>query len=145
VYYVGAYLLFFVPNLHIGRGGLASMVSTTFTAYSPATYFLAVGAMAMCGALAFLLLQFLSRWTAHIVVKVPQRWLAAGTLALLLAVVGGLTGRGGLAVAAVAAGIGLIPILWGSRRMNCLGVLLLPVTLNMAGLGAGVAKVLGLL
>ena len=31
------------------------------------------------------------------------------------------------------------------RRMNCLGVLLLPITLNMAGVGPGVARLLGLL
>ncbi len=145
VYYVGAYLLFFVPNLHLARGGLASMVSLVFTASTPSVYALAVGALAFCGAAAFLLLQFFSRWTARAVVKISQRGVAGGTLITLLAVVGSLTGWGGLAVAGVATGIGLIPLLWGSRRMNCLGVLLLPVTLNLAGLGAGVAKVLGLI
>ena len=78
-------------------------------------------------------------------VRISQRGLALGTLIALLAGVGGLTGWGGLAVTGVAAGIGLIPLVWGSRRMNCLGVLLLPVTLNLAGLGAGVAKMLGLI
>jgi putative membrane protein len=55
------------------------------------------------------------------------------------------TGPAGLLVAAVATGIGLIPVLWGSRRMNCLGVLLLPLTLNMAGVGGTVAAWLGLI
>ena len=41
--------------------------------------------------------------------------------------------------------IGLIPVLWGSRRMNAMGVLLLPIALNMAGAGDTVARWLGLL
>jgi TctA family transporter len=45
---------------------------------------------------------------------------------------------------AVAACIGLIPVLIGGRRMNCLGVLLLPMTLNMIGIGPVVAAWLGL-
>jgi len=39
----------------------------------------------------------------------------------------------------------LIPVLWGSRRMNCMGVLLLPIALNMVGAGDVVARFLGLL
>ncbi len=45
---------------------------------------------------------------------------------------------------AVSTGIGLIPVLIGGRRMNCLGVLLLPLTLNMIGIGPMVAQWLGL-
>ena len=145
VYYVGAYLLFFTPNLHLAHGGMAAMVSTIFTAYTPTTYYTVAAAMALSGVLAFFLLQIFSRWTAKAVARMSQRWLAIGTLIILLAVVIGLTGWGGLAVMVVASGIGLIPVMWGSRRMNCLGVLLLPITLNMAGWGAGVAKVLGLI
>jgi TctA family transporter len=44
-----------------------------------------------------------------------------------------------------ATGIGLIPVAFGCRRMNCMGVLLVPITLNMAGVGASVAHVLGLI
>ena len=35
--------------------------------------------------------------------------------------------------------IGLMPALWGSRRVNCMGVLLLPVGMNMLGVGGVVA------
>jgi hypothetical protein len=35
-------------------------------------------------------------------------------------------------------------VLWGSRRTNCLGVVLLPLTLQMAGLGPTVASWIGL-
>jgi len=144
VYYVGGFLLFFVPGLHLTRGGMAWMVSTVFSAHTPQAYYQAVGAIAVSGALAFLLLLVLARPVARLVGRVSTRWLSAGTLLLLLVIVLGFTGLGGLAVAAVAAGIGLIPVMWGSRRMNCMGVLLLPITLNMLGLGAAVAGWLGL-
>jgi hypothetical protein len=38
----------------------------------------------------------------------------------------------------------MIPILGGGRRMNALGVLLIPISLNLAGVGADVAQFLGL-
>jgi putative membrane protein len=63
---------------------------------------------------------------------------------LLVGIVLALTGWGGLLIAAVATGIGLMPVMWGSRRMNCMGVLLLPLTLRLAGLGTEVAGWLGL-
>ena len=40
---------------------------------------------------------------------------------------------------------GLVPVLHGSRRMNCLGVILLPIACNMSGVGPRVAGWLGLL
>jgi len=76
---------------------------------------------------------------------VNYRWLSATMLALLLAMVTLTTGPGGLLVAAVATGIGMIPVLWGARRMNCMGVLLLPLAVNMAGWGGTVARWLGLI
>jgi len=64
---------------------------------------------------------------------------------MLVGLVLALTGWGGLLIAAVGTGIGLLPVMWGSRRVNCMGVLLVPVTLQMAGLGTTVAGLLGLI
>ena len=60
----------------------------------------------------------------------------------MIAVVFGLFGWAGLALMTVATGIGLIPVYYHSRRMNCMGVLLVPITLNMAGLGPHIATML---
>ena len=144
VYYVGAFLFFFVPGLHLTRGGMAWMLSVVYTPHTPAIYWVAVAAMLLSGALAFLLLLGLSRAAIWLVSRVDYRWISAATLALLLGVVIALTGWGGLLIAVVATGIGLLPVMWGSRRMNCMGVLLLPLMLNMAGLGTTVAGWLGL-
>ncbi|MBC7249351.1 MAG: tripartite tricarboxylate transporter permease [Anaerolineae bacterium] len=145
VYYVGGLLLWFVPGLHLTRGGMASMLSGLYTPYTPQTYWTAVGAMALSGALAFFLLLALARGAVALVERVDYRWISAVTLVLLVVLIVTLTGWGGLLVATAATGIGLLPVLWHSRRMNCMGVLLVPITLNMAGLGPVIARWLGLL
>ncbi len=145
VYYVGALLFFFAPGLHLTRGGMAWMLSPLYTPYTPHEYGLAVAATALCGALSFWLLLWLSRAAIVLVSRVDYRWLSWATLIVLLALVGGLTGWAGLLVAAAATGIGLLPVMFHSRRMNCMGVLLLPILLNMAGVGPTVAGWLGLL
>jgi putative membrane protein len=145
VYYVGGFLLFFVPGLHLTRGGMAWMVSTQYSSYTPERYYWATAAVLAAGVLAFFLSLGLTRLVIALTARVSYRIISFATLVILLAVVFAMTGWGGLAVCAVATGIGLIPVLWGSRRMNAMGVLLLPIALNMAGAGDVVAGWLGLL
>jgi len=145
VYYVGGFLFFFVPGLHLTRGGMAWMLSSVWSSYTPQVYYLAVAAVVLSGVLSFFLLLLMARLVIKLIAKVHYRWVSAGTLAVLLAIVIGMTGWGGLLICAVATGIGLIPVLWGSRRMNCMGVLLLPIALNMVGAGGTVAGWLGLI
>jgi putative membrane protein len=101
--------------------------------------------MLVSGALAFVLLLLLSRAAVRLVTRFDYRWISLAVLVLLIAFVLLLTGWGGLLIATVATGIGLMPVMWGARRMNCMGVLLLPLTLNLAGLGTTVAGWLGLI
>ncbi len=145
VYYVGGFLLYFVPGLHLTRGGMAWMVSTLYSAHTPDRYYWATAAVIAAGVVAFLLSLGFTRLLIKITARVSYRTISFFTLGILLLVVFGMTGTSGLAVCAVATGIGLIPVLWGSRRMNAMGVLLLPIALNMAGAGATVAGWLGLL
>ncbi len=145
VYYVGGFLLFFVPGLHLTRGGMAWMVSTEYSTYTPERYYWATAAVLVSGVLAFFLSLLFTRLVIAITSRVSYRLVSFFTLGVLLLVVFGMTGVGGLAVCAVATGIGLIPVLWGSRRMNAMGVLLLPIALNMVGAGDEIAGLLGLL
>jgi putative membrane protein len=145
VYYVGGFLFFFVPGLQLTRGGMAWMLSTVYGQATPRLYLLAVAAAVLTGGLAFFLSLGLTRLLARLLARVHYRWISLSTLVILLLIVIGMTGPGGLLICAVATGIGLIPVLWGSRRMNCMGVLLLPIALNMAGVGDVVARWLGLL
>lgn len=145
VYYVGGFLFFFAPGLQRVKGGMAAMLSTLWGGTTPRLYLLAVGAVALTGVLAFFLSLALTRLVVRILARIDYRWISLGTLFILLTIVIGMTGWGGLLVCAVATGIGFIPPLWGSRRMNCMGVLLLPVALSMTGVGDTVAGWLGLL
>jgi putative membrane protein len=144
-YYVGGFLLFFVPGLHLTRGGMAWMLSTQVTPYTPEQYFQAAAAALAGGVMAFLLSLRLTRAVIALIARTGYHAISWATLAGLLVVVGGLTGIVGLGICAVASGIGMLPVLWGARRMNAMGILLLPIALNMAGVGAAVARVLGLL
>jgi putative membrane protein len=144
VYYVGGLLFFFVPGVHLTRGGAAWMLSPLYRPYTAGEYWLAVGAAAMCGALAFVLLLQLSRGAALLASRIDYRWVSLGTLAILVALVAWVGGWGGLLICATGTGIGLIPVLYHSRRMNCMGVLLVPMLLEMSGLGPRALAWLGL-
>lgn len=161
-YYVGGFLLFFVPSLYLTRGGMAWMLSTLWHSYTPQTYYIAVAAVLLTGVLSYFLLLLLARGVIRAMEKMDYHSVSRAVLAILMVVVMGVpalgeyvgTGDGaaalraalgGLTICAVATGIGLIPVFWGARRMNCMGLLLLPIALNMSGLGATVAGWLGML
>lgn len=145
VYYVGGYLLFFVPGLQLTRGGMAWMLSTQGTLYGPQILLWAAASALCVGALTFLLSLGLARLAARLIAAVGYRRINALSLAVVLGLVYALTGWPGLAVCTVATGIGLLPTLWGARRLNALGLLLLGLALGLAGLEAPVLRMLGLL
>ena len=72
------------------------------------------------------------------------RRVSLAALALLVALVAGLGGMAGLGILLVATGIGLIPPLFGARRLNALGVVLLPMACAMSGFMPAVSRFLGL-
>lgn len=140
LYYVGAFWLFFLPVGRITKGGMAGMLATLYTPQGSDLYFAVVGMIALCGVLSFLLLLGYARVAVWLVQKIDYRYLSFATLCLLVTLVYAFTGLGGIAILLVAVPIGWLPVLWGSRRMNCLGVILVPITLNLAGVGPLVAQ-----
>jgi len=145
VYYVGGLLLFFVPGLHLTRGGMAWMLSTRYSSFTPDAYFLATAAALVGGVVAFFLSLGFARIASAWITRINYHMISWFTLGLLLLIVGGFTGAIGLLICAVATGIGLIPVLWGARRMNAMGILLLPIAVNMVGGGNFVIRLLGLM
>lgn len=145
VYYTGSILLFFVPGLHLTRGGGAWILKGLYIPHTWGDYYLALGSIALSGAISFLLLSPLARWTIWLIGKVDYRPISIFSLGLMVALVFAMTGWTGLFVMTVATGIGLLPVLFGSRRLNCLGVLLLPMACNLSGVGEPIAAFLGLL
>jgi len=144
VYYVGAFLLFFVPGLNLTRGGGAWMIRGFYVPHTYQDYYMALASVAVAGAVSLLLVMPLAWGTIALMGKVGYRRLSVGAWLLILALVLCMTGLAGVGVMLVGAGIGLVPVLLGSRRMNCLGVILLPMACNLSGVGATVAGWLGL-
>ncbi|MDZ4197875.1 MAG: tripartite tricarboxylate transporter permease [Kiritimatiellia bacterium] len=145
VYYAGAFVLFFVPGLNLRRGGGAWMMQQMVQPRSSYEYFLVLGTVALSAGAAFLLMGPLTRATLGLMRRIPYQHISAFALAVIVTLVYSLTGIPGLAVAAVATGIGSLPVLFGSRRLNCLGILLLPMACNMSGFGIDIARFLGLI
>ncbi len=145
VYYVGAFLLLFVPGLGLTRGGMAWMVQSFYTPATFADYWMVIGSILISGGLSFLMLILFSKAMVKVVERVNHRYLSIVTSAIVVAVVYAITSWPGLLIMVVATGIGMIPVFFHSRRMNCMGVLIIPVMLNMAGVGTTVAAFLGLI
>lgn len=145
VYYTGALMLFFVPGLFLTRGGGAWILKGLYTPKTWGDYYLALGSIALAGGLSFLLMSPLTKWTLKLMKRVDYRLISVFALGIIVALAFSITGWIGLFVMTVGTGIGLIPVLFGSRRLNCLGILLLPIACNMSGIGEPIARFLGLL
>jgi putative membrane protein len=145
VYYVGSFLLFFIPGLSLTRGGLAWIVTPVVTSLTVKEYFLFVAIMIISAGFSFLLLIPFTRACIKLVKRVPYHWISVLALIIVVPAVYTFTGWGGMAIMTVATGLGLFPVLFQARRMNLMGVLLLPVCLNMAGYGNDILRFLGLL
>ena len=144
IYYVGAFMFLFVPGLNLTRGGGAAMVKTLYTPAGVADYYMILGSIAIATGLSYLAMEPLTKLTVRFVSRFNYRHVSTLALAIIVLMVYLMTGWIGLFIAAVATGIGLIPVLFGSRRLNCLGILLLPIACNMSGFGSKIAAALGL-
>ena len=88
-----------------------------------------LSSVAIAAAVAFLLVLLVGDRYLAIVGRVDNVLLSLGVLAFLCVLVVAFTGAVGLAVFVVATAIGLVPARFGSRRMTCMGVLLVPLAL----------------
>ncbi|OGV63185.1 MAG: hypothetical protein A2498_04480 [Lentisphaerae bacterium RIFOXYC12_FULL_60_16] len=145
VYYAGGFLFLVMPGLGMVRGGAAGMVRTFGWIPGPVDYLQVLGALCMSGALLALLAAPMVRGMMTLTLRIGLRRLSVGGLVLLGILIAVSSGWPGIRVAVVAAGIGLIPPLFGTRRMNALGVLLIPLGCRLSGVDGRVAEWLGLL
>jgi putative membrane protein len=145
IYYVGAFLIFFVPGIGITRGGLALMLRMVYQPASVGEYWMVLSAMLLSAGLSFAMLLLLCRALVKFITHYDYRIASWITLVIMVGMIGGLFGLKGLLIMLVSAAIGMIPVMFGSRRINCMGVLLIPIILDMAGLGWTARDWLGLL
>ncbi|HOE28263.1 MAG: tripartite tricarboxylate transporter permease [Candidatus Aureabacteria bacterium] len=140
IYYVGAFLLFFVPTLQLSRGGMTIILKPLFTPYTNQEYFSILSVIMISGALSFLMMFPLTRWTIRLITRVDYHVLLWGALGLCCLIVGGLCGWMGLFLMIVSTGIGLIPAFYHSRKSNCMAVLLVWMVLSMSGHGPAILR-----
>ncbi len=145
VYYVGSFLMFFIPGLSLTRGGLAWIVTPVVSVLTLKEYALFVALMLFAAGMAYMMLAPFTRMCIWIVEKIAYFWVSVIALIIVIPAVFVFTSWGGLAIMTVATGIGLLPVMFQARRMNLMGVLLLPVCINMAGYGNDVMRFLGLI
>ena len=103
-----------------------------------------LGSIAIAAGLSYLLMEPLTRLILRFIDRFNYRHVSTVALVIIIAMVMAVTGWVGLFIALVATGIGLLPVLFGSRRLNCLGILLLPIACNMSGFGEIITGWLGL-
>ena len=139
MYYVGAFILLFVLTkltpFGTGRGGLTFILKPVFVA-EPGDYFVLISAAILSGCISFIILTYLTEFTIKILPYLNLKMMYLATLVMIFVVIyfmGG--GWIGLGVMCVTTCIGMIPVFYNCRRSHCMAVLLVPVTLNMAGYG----------
>jgi len=145
VYYVGAVMLFFLPGLHLRRGAIGIFINLFFVPETEEQYYVLAAAVAISAAVAFVLLVLLSRFVIRILDRISYQKMSIAVLFVIILIVYAMGGPMAVLIMSVGAAIGTIPIVFHSRRSNCLAVILVPIFLNMAGIGPEVAAWLGLM
>ena len=145
MYYVGTLLFFFMPGVFLRRGGAAINISLFFVPETYSQFLVITGLIVFVGALSFAVVFGYSRMAQWIARRINYKLISLFGMIIMIALVGSITGWQGLVILTVATIIGMIPNLWHSRRINLLAVLLVPMFLNMAGIGTDVAIWLGFL
>ncbi len=134
VYYVGALALFFLPTLHLRRGALAMGINLFFTPQTVQQFYMVDAGIALAGLVSFFIVIYLSRFMASFIPKINPKLLNIVVLGIIIVLVYIMTSWQGLIIMSVATAIGLIPVLFNSRRSHALAVILVPIWLNMSGI-----------
>jgi len=142
-YYVGALFFLFLPFRYV-KGGAARMLSFFYDSYSLYDLYIAAAMMCLAAVLSFMVLIPISKKMVKIAEKYGIRHLSIASLIAIVVIVWFFTGWQGVAVMVVATFVGLIPILFHSRRTMCLAVLLVPMALDMLGFGPQIMEWMGL-
>ncbi|MFO7870549.1 MAG: tripartite tricarboxylate transporter permease [Kiritimatiellia bacterium] len=145
VYYAGGVLLFMTPQVHLTRGGGAWLIRSLHLPTARYDFYMGLAAVAIAGAVSIVMIPFLTRLVIRLVRKAGYPLISGSALALIPVMVLALAGWQGLGVMVVSSALGMVPVLFGSRRINCLGIILLPMACSMSGFGADAAAWLGLI
>jgi len=142
-YYVGAFFLFWVPLLHLTRGGMAWITSLVYQPRAESDFWLLVSAIAISAVFAFFMMVMISKFIARIISNFSYKKVSIGVLISILVLVYGFAGIEGLVLMTICTGLGLVPPMFRTRRLNMIIGFFFPIFLNMAGMRADILKFLG--
>ncbi len=143
---VGGVMLLFLLGVAMISGGATTVINGFYVPFAKHDYYMVLAAVSIAGATACLLLRPFTKVIFTFTDKSKGSGIpVAACVVVLVVVILVATGGAGRLVVLAATGIGLLPLLFGVRRVNCLGVILLPSACMMSGCGATVAAWLGLL
>jgi len=132
-----AVALFSILSLHtIGRArsGAAVAVDRLIGQVSPETLLLLIGSAAIAAGIAFLLTITLTSSVANRLARINYKKLTVFTIALLISLTWLLAGPLGFIILFASTSIGLLAPLFGVKRSNCMGILMLPLILFYLGI-----------
>ncbi len=148
IYYVGSFLFLFVITAlspyGFAKGGLNIILKPYFTPTAN-DYFLILSCIVLSGFVSFLLLIYLTKLAVKFLKIINFKMMYIVMIIFVFGFIYFLTGINGIFVMVVSSFIGTIPVFYHCRRSNLMAVLLVPITLNMAGYGDAVANFLGLI
>lgn len=131
-YYVGAMLMLFAVISGVSRGGMANMLRLNEVESFPLKAYYTAGASMLISCLvALLIMKKVFSLTVKVAAEFSWRNLMIVMLLLIAASVAVLFGMNGLIVLLTASAVGCMPVLFGCRRINCLGAILLPLAVMM--------------
>ena len=134
VYICGALLLMFLPGITAIRGGCAMMLASVHEPCPHVEFAPVAGALLLSAGLSLCMARPMSRLFVAIITICGKRVTAAASLVIVAASNAYVTGVAGLVVMLVASLIGVSAMLYGARRMNCLGCILVPVGIALSGI-----------
>jgi len=143
LYYVGAIVLFFTA-IGMRKGALTIGMNLFYTPETKTELFIVVAGIAIASAVAIILILLLSRVVLKLIQKVRYQTISVFALICVTLIVFLMLSWQGLIIYAVSTAIGLLPVVFHSRRMNCLAVILVPIWLSMSGISGDIASALGL-
>jgi putative membrane protein len=130
VYYAGAMLLFFPMISNITRGGMSHLLKINNVLQdSTNNYFAAGAAMLITSAVALLILPIVFKLAVKLITRFGTEYISLGIIVVAVLAVTISFGFNGLVVLLTATAIGTLPNHFGCRRINCLGIILLPLAI----------------
>ena len=134
IYYAGGLLFMFMPGINLSRGAASWMFKLFDIPREPCDLWVATSCIMFSSSIAILILMPLCRSMIKTIEIHGLRRISIIGIVILCIVVVSLTGIRGLIVTFGSACVGFMPFVFGVRRINLLGFLLLPVACRMSGI-----------